>query len=43
MPAFSGNMALFAINKAGWARFIGLVVFDAFIRLTAVLMSAYTI
>ena len=30
MPAFSGNMALFATNKAGWARFIGLVFFFHF-------------
>ena len=27
MPAFSGNVALFTTNKAGWARFICLVVF----------------
>ena len=31
MPAFSGNVALFTTNKAGWASFICLVVFYAFV------------
>ena len=43
MPAFSGNVALFATNKAGWARFIGLVVFYTFVRLMMALTSAHTI
>ena len=43
MPALSDNMALFTTNKAGWARFIFLVVVNAFVWLTMVLMSAYTI
>ena len=43
MPAFSGNVALFTTNKASWTSFISLVVFDTFIRLTMVLMSAHTI
>ena len=43
MPAFSGNVALFATNKASWTSFISLVVFDTFIRLTTALTSAHTI
>ena len=43
MPAFSGNVALFATNKAGRARFISLVVFDTFVRLTMALTRAHTI
>ena len=43
MPAFSGNVALFITNKAGWARFIRLVIFYTFVRLTTVPMSAYNI
>ena len=43
MPVFSGNVALFSINKAGWVRFIGLVVFATFVRLMMALTSAHTI
>ena len=32
MPVLSGNVAFFATNKAGWARFIGLLVSAAFFQ-----------
>ena len=43
MLEFSRNVALFATNKADWARFIGLVVLDTFVRLMMALASTHTI
>ena len=43
VPEFSGNVALFFINKAGLARFIALIIFATFINLSMVLMSSHTI
>ena len=43
MPVFSGDVVIFAKNKAGWARFICLVFFATFVRLMMTLMSTHTI
>ena len=43
VPEFSGNVALFATNKAVLARFIILVIFATFVRLSMAIMSTHTI